>query len=441
VGSFPDTLPSGTESVFETSNYRVTPLGELDYAHVSVGMPLTLLGQRGAGVLSYRRMSRTGQGDETRTELRGDLTQGADATYGAGNKTNSGMDAFSLVLAREMAPWLDLGINANFQSGTLEYSQDVGVSSIGFVIFTGGTVAKQEVSAFSVDVGARVKVGSLTVAGTALLPHRLEFTKGSADIDPLPNPQTPEQTLHVETRPADYDLFIPLRFGVGAAMEPVDRLTLAADFWLLPWSTSRIHREPLTPVFGFQNPADPATFRGTLVRGGSGEDVFNAGLDDTHSLRLGAEYRLVEKPGFAFPVRAGFRSETLSLTDYAPPSWFTDRNQDGFLNFNQDLVLPYWQALQAGDAVAAGELQARIAEVLENNYLLFRGDPISASTISLGMGCEIQEFTADVGFEFQSYDLERFFLSSFDPILSPSVQTTSESRSITRITFSLGMSY
>jgi hypothetical protein len=441
VGSFPDTLPAGPETFFQTSNYRVSPLGELDYAHISVGMPLTLLGQRGAGALSYRRVQRTGQGDEVRLELQGEFTAGAEATYGVGNETESGMDAISAVLARGITSWLDLGINANFMSGTLGHTQEVGVSTIGQVLFEGGTRAKQEVSAFSVDVGARVEAGPVTLAGTALLPHRLKFRKAAAALDPLPNPQTPNERIHIESRPVDYDLFIPARFGFGAAAEPMDRLTVAADLWVFPWATSRIHREGLVPVFGFDNPSDASTFRATLVRTGTGEEVFDAGLEDTHSLRVGAEYRLLEKPEFGLSLWAGFRTEKLSLTDYTPPSWFTDRDQDGFLSFTGDLVVPYREALDRGDAAAAGELGARIAEVVENNYLLFRGDPIQSTTITLGAGIEIQEFLADMSFEFQKYDLERYFLSAMDPLLSPGVATAKESRSITRISLSLGMRY
>ena len=90
------------------------------------------LGKRGALGLTYRRMSSTGAQDETRVELRGPVTNEAEATYGLGDLPEDGMDAVSFTAAREMTDFLDLGVNLNWMSGTLVRDTNIGVSVFGF---------------------------------------------------------------------------------------------------------------------------------------------------------------------------------------------------------------------------------------------------------------------------------------------------------------------
>jgi hypothetical protein len=334
-------------------------------------------------------------------------------------------------------PWLDLGVNLNWFSGTLDRAVDFGISIFGAEVpgGGGGSDFAQDVSSFNVDIGTRLDFGRLELAGVTYLGHDLEFKNGAAAVRPIPNPQDPQEVL-IPQRPYDMTISVPTAFGLGAAFHVNNRLLLTADYWIRPWSKSEITRVRIEPVIGFTDPDDPSSYVFLLpadfdsAGNVASTETFGARLDDTNSLRLGLEYILIDNPTFSMPIRLGFRSETLTQNNITIP--------DIYENY-QGLIQAYWTALRLepnGDLTRG--LEKALKEVAEFNNHLFRGESIPANTFTLGFGVKIHDFNADLTLERQSYDFSGWFLQPFDPFLNPIPATVEEKRTFMNLILNLG---
>jgi hypothetical protein len=178
---------------------------------------------------------------------------------------------------------------------------------------------------------------------------------------------------------------------------------------------------------GFSNPADSTSFYTELVRG-EGEETFSAGLKDDNSFRVGLEYMFIEKPNISVPVRIGFRNEKKTISNVSIPQAYEQYYA---------LVVTYYQQLR--DGAVDPSVEAALLDFVEHSQLLTRGDMVSANIFSFGFGINIDALTVDLAFERASYDVENYFLGGFDPDLRfnalPVVDTVSESRSVTNLSF------
>jgi hypothetical protein len=249
-------------------------------------------------------------------------------------------------------------------------------------------------------------------------------------------------------------------FSVGSSYELNRRITLAADFLYRPWGHSWITRTRVEPFVGFLDPADPSTYFFTLVPAtdtahwdalaGAGqisqpeikEESFWSGLPNTHSLRVGGEYYVKRTTKFDFPIRAGVRLENMPQRNLVIPS--VDPSATGGKAYTGAIAL-YYQSLQTDPGCTSGGCQAQqdyLKRMAEFNYLNFLGDkPVGTTTVTLGFGVRISEWSADLTLERTNFKAERFFLSNFDPLLNPTPSTTFESQSILNVVFSTHMRF
>jgi hypothetical protein len=446
--SVPSRLDLGGGNFLDASNYRIHARQGFTYHNLSLGVPVVMLGSRGALGLSYHRMDLTGRQDETRVELQGAITNQQQATFGSGDLPDQGMDAITVTAARKITPFADLGVNLNWMSGELRRKRDIGVSVLGFELYGGSLDFRQNVSGFNVDAGTRFEFGPLSLGGTVLLSHDLKFTGAKAEIRPLPDPTAPTERTLILSNPVDHTLSVPTMIGLGGSYKLSDRATLAADYWIRPWNKSTITRTRLEPFVGFADPADSSTYGFVLIPADNDslwnlyspyidnpqnrEESFNAGLWNTNSIRVGAEYFMAKREGFEMPVRVGFRKERRTVTGIS----LADLDLAGY----QQLINDYWHAV-LDDAPNKGDLEAKLKKAAESGPSVFQGAPVSAKTLSLGIGFRIEEFGLDLTYERTSYNLDTYFLQDFDPILNPQPALVSEHRSLTNIVLSTSMRF
>lgn len=423
-------------SILSTSDYRVAPSSSLGYNNVTMGIPLVIFGSRGGLGLSYRRVARTGHAEETRAQLLVVTSANQEVSYGRGDSPDGGMDAFTVSVARQMGDRVSLGANFNIESGTLDRSEALGVSLYGFTILSGGSSFKQDVSSMNFDLGARADFGRLKLAATTYVGHDMTFERGSAEVRPMADDPTADR-YDLRSTPLDNTLSVPTMFGLGSAYAVNERLTLAADYMIRPWSNAEITRTTIDPVMGFANPADSTSFFYDLGVSDTGEETFSARFEDTNSLRLGLEYLLIRRPDWTMPVRFGFRKEKLTLTNTAIPDIYT--NPSGLVYELYHLSLIPSDERTAEETARYQELDGAIRELIEFNDLVFRGKAADATVISFGLGFEMGTFGAELALERKAYDIDNFFLSGFNPdprygSLTPLL--SKESRSIMAVSLS-----
>jgi hypothetical protein len=444
----PSRLDLGQGNFLDASNYRIHARQGFTYHNLSLGIPVVMLGNRGALGLSYHRVALTGRQEETRVELEGSITNQQAATFGLGDLPDQGMDAITVTAARKITSFADLGVNLNWMSGTLERSKQIGVSVLGFELYGGSLNFSQDVSGFNVDAGTRLEFGPLSLGGTLLMSHDLKFTGAKAVIRPLPDPTDPGKRTLIDSNPVDNTLSVPTMVGLGGAYRVGDRLTLAADYWLRPWNKATISRTRLEPIVGFADPADSSTYGFVLIPADNDSlwnlyspsidnpqnktDTFNAGLWNTNSIRLGAEYFLVKREDLQIPVRVGFRKERRTVTGVAL--------SDTLIAHYQKLINDYWHAV-LDDSPNKTALENELKRAAESGPSVFQGDPVSAKTISLGIGFQIQEWEVDLSWERTSYDVQTYFLQDFDPVLNPQPAVVAEHRSLTNLVLSASMRF
>ncbi len=396
IQAFPELLDIGRAQFLQSKDYRVSPSTKLNYNNLSLGLPMVILGGRGGLGLTYRREARTGEGSEVRAVLKGPFAAGQEVNFGRGDKPDDGVDAISLGAARSFGGSFDLGLALNWQTGTLHRSESYGLSQFGFEFLNGGYNFSQDVSGFNVDLGGRAHLGRLLLAGSIQTAHDLNFKNGFARVVPVPNDLVETKILAYTTL-LDHTLSIPTVLGFGSALDLSDRLTLVGDYWIRPWSKVDVTRQEITPEIGFSNPQDSTSYFIKLANG-SGTETFSAGLGDANSLRLGLEYALHRSARVQIPIRFGYRTEKLALSNTVIP---------GSYQYYTAMIRRYFD----GDA-AVGDSLLYVAEF---SNLAFRGSPVKASAITFGLGVDIDDFSASLSVERKSYDINNFYLYGFNP--------------------------
>lgn len=137
------------------------------------------------------------------------------------------------------------------------------------------------------------------------------------------------------------------------------------------------------------------------------------------------------------PLRVGFRMEKLTQTHTVIPDMYAQPTA---------LQLEYFHLNGIPAGTRTEEQQARyeeldgaLRELWEFNDLLFRGKGAEATVLSLGLGFDMGSFGAELAVERKSYDIDNFYLSSFNPdprYMSLVPQKTEEDRSILALSLS-----
>jgi len=419
IQTFPELLDIGQAQFLQSKDYRVSPSTKLNYNNVSLGLPLVILGGRGGLGLSYRREARTGEGSEDRAILKGSFAAGQEVNYGREDKPEDGVDAISVGAARAFGNFLDLGFALNWQSGTLRRNESYGLSQFGFEFLSGGYTFSQDVSGFNVDLGGRAHLGRLNLAAAAQMSHDLNFKNGFAVVRPVPEDLTSTKILAF-THLLDNTLSIPTAIGLGSSLELGRRLTLVGDYWIRPWSKADITRQEIIPTVGFSNPEDSTSYFVSLATADR-KETFNAGLGDANSLRLGLEYALHSSGRVRVPVRLGYRTEKVALTNTMIPAGYSDY---------AGMIDRYFNGSAATEDT--------LLEAARYSNLIFRGDPVKSTAITFGLGVDIDTFSASLSVERRSYDVDNFYLYGFNP--DPAFNATFPSlTAVTRHILTIGL--
>lgn len=440
VFSFPSRLDLGEDQALETSDYRVSPGFRSGYRGLTLGVPLVLLGNRGALGVSYRRMSPGFTGDETRFSAVGPITNDIPAIIGVDQSPEGGHDAITVAVAREMATFLDLGMNLNFQSGEISRDLKIGASVFGQRVTSSESSFSQDIEGMNLDVGGRLHLGSLTLGGSVFLGHDLTFRESKITSRPLADIQNPENTNFViETVVPEHTQSIPTILGVGASYRLGSRLTVNADLWHRPWSKSEITREAQDPLWFFVPDAVDSTQYQFIFAGATpqdGDESFSARLEDDTSIRFGLEFLLTKSERSSTPVRLGFRKEKLTRTNVAIPDEFSN-----YVQLVDDVYRYTVLGVTPPEGVDPAALVDDLNEILEFKEFVFRGSPIEATTFSFGLGFHLDNLAIDLGLERTQYDLDRFFFQPFNSQTNPFASITREDRSITQFTVATRMTF
>lgn len=258
-----------------------------------------------------------------------------------------GIDALNFSLATGLTPNLNLGVNMNvyvrgYETNLYFKASENGLSD------TFRKRDKSRVSGANFDFGAvgdfdMLRLG-IVLRSKYTLKQNSNYFRGLLDVYGDDNGFIDRVTTTTD---------FPFTYGGGVAFMPNDKLTLAADIDLKPYSKVRMTINPESNNWRDINDYDP-------------------GWQDLTQFRIGAEYML--DGGFAkIPIRAGFHNL---------PSLKTDG----------DVVV---------DTVS-GTLLPELIVTTEPG-----GDQISTSIISFGSGVHFDKVWFDIAYEFGSSDYEQ----------------------------------
>jgi hypothetical protein len=308
------------------------------------------------------------------------------------------------------------------------------------VVTEGSTFYSQDFRTQSFDVGTRFQFGGLSLGAVAFLPHTMKYDPGVLVKFPLPDPQVPDVAFRVNQPIPDWELEVPLRLGFGAGYEVTERFTVTADYWSQEWSGAKITRREMTPVVGFDDPADSSTFNYAWSLG-TGKESFEAQMSDGTSLRIGAEYEFRPAENLTVPVWIGFRKEEMTLPQVAVSPNVTDS-----FPF---LVDAYWRYVENGNPIPDGldltpeQIEAELVRQIEYGQAAYYSDSTEGTFITFGAGVTWNQATLEMSVESRRYDYNRFFFVPFDPTLTPTgaispfATQTEESRSTTAFSFAV----
>ena len=437
VNGAPSTLLTGTgkDDMLEVSQYRVTSSIDFDYADLSFGLPITLFGGRGSVGLAYQRHRLSAQRNEVRFQATGRAVGDQAAIVGVSNKPDGGYDAFTGTIAREMFSWMDLGVNFNFQTGTLRHETSSGISAE-FPVAKGSSDWEQDFDAFNVDLGTRLALGKLSLGGVVYLGHDLEYKDSEMVSFPFPDLEAPfPTTVRFERQILGHTQSVPTTLGFGGSYT-WKRFTVTGDMTVTPWSESKITRKKVTADWFHSIPEDSTKFNYVLNTHGDSTETFSAKLDDSSSLRLGLEFIAYNSENIQVPLWVGYRKETLTTPNVQIP--------EQFKNFEQ-LILDNWKYNVDGqtppEGVDPAQIEADLVAALESNQFLFNTPGSDASTLTFGAGITIGQVTFDMAVDHTTWDATRFYFEPFDARLQRASEMTSESLSSTTVTVGAKMTF
>lgn len=356
--ALPDTVHIEGQPEFGIDDYTWKLSGFNGFGFLGGATPLTTLGRSPlvAGA-AYRRHTEAAWGQETLLEM--GLLEGTGFPFVVGTDVTErgSIESFTASLGYEVVSGdqvsVAVGASANFLRGRLrsEMTTDVAVRD-----FESGRLHFQkDYKGFSAEVGVLADVTELvSLAGWMSLPYTLEVTNSRFNQRSI---LTPDQSVVVyfNGEVADYDIEVPAFFSGGVRVGPIRGITLAADLNQRNWSEAEIkHTRPGYEVFDGPYPSPDLT-----------------------SYHLGAEFEFpllrdaIRDRGMQLMSRLGYRTIPLGMYDLDP---------------------------------------------VEGEAPYYFGDPVEGEGYSFGFSLLTSaDIRFDVGVEFQSFTLRRWFLDDTRP--------------------------
>ncbi|MRR08955.1 type IX secretion system membrane protein PorP/SprF [bacterium] len=273
VGLFNITKYS-SESTFggETDTYEESASHPAP-AFASFVIPLKTGNKNLALAVAYQRMVDMGNKAKGSDQDYGYFPTGDyDWTYEA----KGGMDAITPAIAVQLSDNFSFGAAGNiYINGVTEKQKNTFTADQSI---TDNFTEETKFSGFNFNAGALVSLQKFSIGAMMRFPFNLKIDiTNSNDYTNLPTYGSGSTSS--EMSGAEFSM--PMIIGFGAAVKPTDKLTLAADYEIRPYSNSE---------FSYQGTSD------------------DAGMNDCNQLRVGMEY-IFTGPNAVFPIRLGFRTD------------------------------------------------------------------------------------------------------------------------------------
>jgi hypothetical protein len=390
VGDFPDTL-SAFGQTFLSSSYQADLKSSTRANLLAAGTPLWQRdGLRLVGAVSWRRFYEMTFPAEYIEKLVVSRTEISYPITTSGDRDEKGtVQAFAPTLALQVGPNLAVGANLNFLTGRLH-------SHYSLTFTSGGPAAGSlerlgfQYSGFVPDLGVRALAlnSRLMVAGKVTPGYTLKVRGGGFSQSEIGN--TTGQVTPLTGKVADYDLKIPFSFAAGIALRPIDRLYLAFDVTGHNWSKTKLNY--------VETPEDTIS---TLHP--------NLPLRDVSTVHLGAEFALLRRPWGEIPVRVGYHTAPLSISEILRSDYAADTTIS-------PTGAPAVQMYNAGS---------------------YNGAQIKGHAVSFGASLRLKQVTYDIGFEIASYDIGDFFFNlPYNQIFNPHSMVVPSTRKVHRLSLS-----
>ena len=238
-------------------------------------------------------------------------------------------ETLTLSAGYELTPRMSLGASVNYWFGGWRVSGTNEVTLLGVVPTDSGGVVQgkvfdldfdqeQSLRAFSLNFGFLLKYPRISVGGVARLPFSGNYDLSERDVFDFLIPDASGRTTRtVQDFAVKSQLRWPRRLGIGVALRPLKRLTLAADYSRSQWS-----RTVITDVPGgaLLTDPDPTGGDGTPIPTFTTLNLFDlepaaqTKTRDASDWRGGAEY-LIGTRGLVVPLRAGVFRDRSPVTD------------------------------------------------------------------------------------------------------------------------------
>jgi len=222
--------------------------------------------------------------------------------YGGGrlkeeSKINGGISALSPSLAIDLLPQISIGATYNYLTSNSDFRLGLESPYADHTVYFEFKDEEQYSGAF-INIGVAIKPAKWLSLGFSATPswkytikEKKESTRllailtGTSGIGYLTH-KTPDDSLY------EFSVNLPLKYGVGLALKPLQNITLAADYRVNPWSKTEI-----------------------LAEGKKIEQE----MVDTDIISLGAEW-VLSTGVWSMPFRLGYYTNPTPYKD----KWFQD---------------------------------------------------------------------------------------------------------------------
>ncbi len=329
--ALPDTVHIEGQPEFGVSDYTWKLAGISGFGFLGGATPLTTLGGSSlVGGLAYRRHTEAAWGQETLLEM-GLLEGGSGFPFvvGTDDTERGSIESVTASLGYEVLAGdgvsVALGVSGNFLRGRLrsEITTDIAVRD-----FESGRLSFQkDYKGFSAEVGVLADVTDLvSVAGWMSLPYTLEVYNSRFNQRSLLTPDQ-MQVVYFRGEVADYDIEVPAFFSGGVRVGPIKGITVAADLNQRNWSEAEIkHTRSDYEVFDGPYPSPDLT-------------SYHVGAEFEFPLMQGA----MHDRGMELLSRVGYRTIPLAMYDLDPvegegPYYFGDQVEGEGFSFGFSLL-------------------------------------------------------------------------------------------------------
>lgn len=388
---YPDSFLVPDQPPLLTSSYRMNLKGGMRGRFMAAGFPLWESGNfRVAGAFSWRRYMEIIAPETMVSDLVFGLERSFPVSLSMDISERGAIESLAPSFAVQVHPSLALGANLNFLSGRLRAGNLRRISAGGFPV-DAETEISFKYSGFVPDLGVRFLP----------MPDRLEF---GARYSPSYTLKVrggrlfshsffaPGQPLFVSSgRVPGYDLEIPPALGIGAAVRPLDRLWITADWNQHKWEDTKLTYK--------EAPQDTASMSGVGLP-----------LRDVTSFHVGAEYLLFKWRWADLPVRVGFHT--------SPQSYAQLDRRDVEVD---DTFAPLLQVTHSGT---------------------YNGQQVKTNAMSGGASLRTAGIEYDFGVETQQYKVSTWYLDvPYDIVANPDMTLLRVRRTVTRLHLSASYSF